>query len=414
MSIESTIDRTQVRELASFYRHYLLGDILPFWTQRTGDPEHPGHLHQFDRQGNPTGMDKYVWCQGRQTWMFAALCNQFERRDDWLALARRGRDLLVHHAHAGEGRFHYRLNRDGTVREDARSWFTDAFALSGLCEYALASGSDEDLPLIRTTFEAWDRHLHQPGFTEHHHFDLDPSLRYHGVPMILLGLTPSVRAVLGDKRIDVLAEEAMCRVLWGFAKDEHQVLFEVLDAEGHTLDTPKGQTINPGHALESMWFCLEEALHRNDPRAIDRAVQVTRWAYDNGLDREQGGLLAFTSPAGNAPPAEEPTSSFGETWDTKIWWVHGEALYALALAALTREDGELWQAFLDQHAYWQRVFADREYGEWYTYLDRDGTPRVDDKGTWVKSAFHLPRALMKLTLLLERYADAQVSATDQG
>ena len=44
----------------------------------------------------------------------------------------------------------------------------------------------------------------------------------------------------------------------------------------------------------------------------------------------------------------------------------------------------------------------RENGEWYCYLDRQGRPTVPDKGTWVKSAFHLPRALMKLILLFER------------
>lgn len=403
MPVESTIDPAQVRELAQFYRRYLLDDLIAFWTARTGDPEHPGHLHLFDRQGKVTGTDKYIWCQGRQTWMFAALYNQFEQRDDWLALARTGRDLLVHHAHAGDGRFHYLLARDGTVQDASRSWFTDTFALAGLCEYALATGSDEDLPLIRTTFESWFANLHRPGFTEHHHFQLDPNLRYHAIPMILLGLTPTVRALLRDKRIDALAEEALCRVLWCFAKDEHQVLFEVLDSSKGVLDTNQGQTINPGHALESMWFCLEEALHRKDRRAIDRAVQVTRWAYDNGLDREHGGLFAFTAPTGGRPPGDGPINDFGETWDTKIWWVHCEALYALALAALTADDADLWQAFLDQHAYWQRTFADREYGEWYAYLDRDGAPRVADKGTWIKSAFHIPRALMKLTLLLERH-----------
>lgn len=405
MAVESTINRTQVRELAAFYRRHLLDDIMAFWTQRTGDDKHPGHLHQFNREGELTATDKYVWCQGRQTWMFAALCNHLERRDDWLALARTGRDMLVQHAHAGGGRFHYHLERDGTVRDASRSWFTDTFALSGLCEYALASGSDEDMPLIETAFDTWARHYDDPAFAEHHHFQLDPKLRYHAIPMILLGLAPTARALLGAERIDPLAEDALNRVLWRFAKDEHELLFEVLDGEYNVIDTPKGQTINPGHVLESMWFCLEEAMYRQDQRAIDRAVQVTRWAYHNGLDREQGGLYAFTSPTGGPPPGEGPPNNFGENWDTKIWWVHSEALYVLALAALTRGDGELWQAFLDQHDYAQRVFADPEYGEWYCYMERDGSPRRLDKGTWVKSAFHIPRALMKLTLLLERHAD---------
>lgn len=396
------IDRAQVRELAGFYRKYLLDDVMAFWETRAADDQQPGHFHLFDRTGKHTGTDKYIWCQGRQTWMFANLYNDMEQRDNWLALARTGRDLLVNHAHAGNGRFHYRLHRDGSVADDSRSWFTDAFALIGLCEHAVASGSDEDLPLIQQTFDTFERNFHQPGFSEYHHFKIDPTLRYHGPSMIGVGMAPVLRKVLAEQRFKGFVDECLNRVLCQFAKDEHQVLFEVLDGDGTVLNTPAGQTINPGHTLESMWFCLEEARHRGDGAAADRAVEVTRWGYDNGLDPELGGLFAFTSPEGGMPTNGDQSTGWGERWDTKIWWVHSEAIYALALAALVKEDQGLWSRFLAQHEYWQRNFADREYGEWYAYLERDGTPRLTDKGTWVKSAFHIPRALAKLVLLLER------------
>ena len=398
------IDRNEIRELAGFYRRYMTDDIMAFWTARTADADHPGYLHLFDREGKLASTDKYVWCQGRQTYMFAELYTNFEQRDDWLALARRGRDLLVNHAHAGGGRFHYKLNRDGSVSEPHRSFFTDCFALSGLCAYATASGSDEDLPLIRETFDRIEQNLNDPDFVEFHHFSLDPALRYHGPRMISVGMAPLVRAVLGAQRVDPFAQQCLDAVLWEFAKDEHRVLFEVLGRDGSVLDTNAGRTINPGHALESMWFCLEEAMYRGDQRSIDRAVQITRWAYDNGLDREQGGVLAFTAPEGGMPPGGDSPNFIGESWDTKIWWVHSEAVYVLALAALVSGDETFWRDFLAQHDYWQRAFADTHYGEWYSYLMRDGTPRDTSKGSWVKSAFHIPRALMKLTLLLEKHA----------
>lgn len=397
-------DPDELRQLAGYYRRHLVDDVMGFWDARVADPDHPGHLHQFDRTGALAGTDKYVWCQGRQTYMYAALYAQLEPRDAWLALARRGRDVLVHHAHAGGGRFHYQLHRDGRVASSDRSWFTDAFALTGLCQHAEASGSDEDLPLIEQTFDALERHFHAPGFSEYHHFQLDPTLRYHAPAMVGVGMAPVLRAVLGPGRVDAFVEQCLKRVLWEFASDEHRVLFEVLDSEGRVLQTPAGLTVNPGHALESMWFCLEEAMHRGDERAVDRAVEVTRWAYDNGVDREHGGILAATDPTGQPPPPEARTEQFGAAWDTKIWWVHAEALYTLALAALARGDGGLWQAFLDQHAYARARFADPEHGEWYKYLERDGRPRDTSKGSWIKSAFHIPRALLKLTRLLEHRA----------
>ena len=397
------IDRAHVSELARFYRHYLTADVLAFWESRVADADGPGHLHLFDRRGELAGTDKYVWCQGRQTYMFGALYRELDARPQWLELARRGRDVLVNNAHAGSGRFHYQLDRDGNVVDASRSWLTDAFALMGLCEYAAASGRDDDRALIESTYEALERHFYEPSFDEFHHFQFEPDVRYHALPMIAVGVAPSVRAVLGEQRITAWVNACLKQILWTFAKDEHEVLFEAIGPDGEALHTDKGRTINPGHALESMWFCLEEGLHRGDETVIDRAGQVTAWAYENGLDREQGGLFAFTDPSGNMPPGGDRPNAFGEYWDTKIWWVHAEALYALALAALVKDDAAMWQRFLAQHDYWQRTLADRECGEWYAYLERDGQVRVGDKGTWIKSAFHIPRALMKLVQVLERY-----------
>ena len=79
-----------------------------------------------------------------------------------------------------------------------------------------------------------------------------------------------------------------------------------------------------------------------------------------------------------------------------------EALYALALAAVASGSNERFDRFLDLHAWCQAHFYDREYGEWYPELRRDGTPKLTDKGTLWKAAYHLPRALMLIALLFER------------
>ena len=41
------------------------------------------------------------------------------------------------------------------------------------------------------------------------------------------------------------------------------------------------------------------------------------------------------------------------------------------------------------------VFPDREYGEWYGYLHRDGTVAQPAKGNLFKGPFHVPRMMMK-------------------
>ena len=175
-------------------------------------------------------------------------------------------------------------------------------------------------------------------------------------------------------------------------------------ATGRSSTTTVGRRINPGHTMESMWFCMEEAIRRKDPDTVSRCVQVIDWAYEKGTDAEHGGLFNILDLTGREPGGYDPARSFNEAWDDKVWWVHSEALYALLLAAVHSGREDMYARFLSLHDWCQLHFHDAQHGEWYPYLHRDGTPKVTDKGTWIKAAFHVPRNLMQIMLLLEKAA----------
>jgi N-acylglucosamine 2-epimerase len=389
---------------AGYYRRHLLAEIMPFWEARTRDEVYGGYLTCFDRQGELTGTDKYACCQGQQVWMFSALYNKIELRHSWLDLARHGREFLVERAHAGNGRWYYLLDRQGNVVVPELSLLTDGFALLALCEYALASGSDEDLGLIRLALESYERNFLNPEFDQYHPLVLNPRYLHLGPHMLTINVTAVAAQVLGRERVRRLADFCLERVLHVFARNEYQVLFDTVGRDGGLIDTPEGRTTNLGHALGSMWLCLCEARQRGDQSSVDRFVQICEWMLGKGSDHERGGILAFVDPEGEEPCVPQVLRGFGETWDTKIWWVHAESLYTLALAAYLGQGDDLWQAFHNLHDYCHRYFYDAGCGEWYTYLYGDGTVKVGDKGSMFKSAFHIPRALMRLALLFEEAA----------
>jgi N-acylglucosamine 2-epimerase len=390
------------RALAALYRSQLVDDVVPFWEKRALDTVHGGLLHQFDRTGRLVGTDKNTWCEGRMVWMFSALYNAVEKRPAWLAMARAGRDFLVAHAYAGEGRWSYLLSRDGAVLSPERSFFTDAFVLTGLAEYARASGSDEDRDLIRMTFDQVTRNCERDGFDEFHHFHLDPRRLWHSVSMIGLHVSSVLAPLLGESRTRLLADACLQRILHVFARDDLRCLLESTGRDGAVLDDDAGRRINPGHTMESMWFCIEEALRRGDKGLVERCVQVIDWAWEKGHDPVNGGLFNILDRAGGVPKGYDPRASFNEAWDDKVWWVHSETLYALLLAATHTGREDLYQRFVGLHEWCQRFFHDPVHGEWYAYLHRDGSPKVMDKGTWIKAAFHVPRNLMQIMLLLEK------------
>ena len=168
------------------------------------------------------------------------------------------------------------------------------------------------------------------------------------------------------------------------------------------IDDEEGRVLNPGHALESMWFCIEEGKRRGDRAIIDRAVDIIDWMYQLGYDRQHGGIVSFLDASGAEPRQMDWHKETNMSWHDKVWWVHSESLYALALAAVESDRRDFFDRFLDLHAWCQEHFYDHDYGEWYPELYRDGRPKLTDKGTPWKAAYHLPRALMKLMQLFER------------
>ena len=89
-------------KLARQYESELLDNVLPFWLEKSQDKECGGYFTCLDRDGSVFDTDKFVWLQGREVWMFAFLCNELGKRDEWLECATLGAEFLKKHGHDGE------------------------------------------------------------------------------------------------------------------------------------------------------------------------------------------------------------------------------------------------------------------------------------------------------------------------
>jgi len=394
----------EILELCTFYRKHLLEDVMPFWETRTKDIEYGGYFTCFDREGNLTDTDKYIWFQGRQLWMFSALYNQIENDEKWLDFARHGRDFLVNYGYAGKGRWNYQLDRRGNVKEGTISIFSDLFVISGLAEYAIASGSDQDMELINEVFDKIERNVYNLNFKDIYHNIWDPRYKRHGLYMINLIVAPIVGLVLGRDRTKPLIDHCLEEILYVFAKDEHEALFETVGRDGSYIDDNQGRLIYPGHTMESCWACIEEGHRRNDRSIIDRALTISDWGYIHGFDQEYGGIFSYVDLASKEPKPTDWNKETGMSWNDKNFWVNAEALYLTALVSIERDSIDHFDHFFHQHNWCQENFFDPEYGEWYAELYRDGSIKLADKGTIWKAAYHVPRAIMLTYKAFEKYA----------
>jgi N-acylglucosamine 2-epimerase len=189
--------------------------------------------------------------------------------------------------------------------------------------------------------------------------------------------------------------------------------WEFRPADADATDSLLARHRTPGHLLELVWMLLhsgDEARHRGDvgetaPVALDRLASLARRALEIGEDRELGGILRYVDGAGGAPDgirsgSISPYEALVErTWDTKLWWVHVEALYAAVLLAHRTGAPELRHAARRIDEYVFRTFPDPGGAEWLQIRNRDGSPLDEVVALPVKDPFHIARSLVLLNRL---------------
>ncbi len=388
------MDKRRARELLRIYRDELLDKVMPFWLKYGVDRKHGGYYGGVERDGEVYDRDKYGLFQGRVAFMFSHLCNLWEKRQEWLEAAKQGVDFIKKHAFDVDGGMYFRLTEDGRPLHRSRAIFGESFAVMALAEYAKAAGDEEAAALAKDVYWRLVDRVRNSGTAQDNSYPENRPVVTHGVPMIMLNTTQMIRAALPDGDYQQVARENLDKILKLHYKPERGMVLETVGPAGEELDTPEGRCLNPGHMIESAWFVMREGEHLADQKVIEAGMSIARHAMRLGWDDKHGGLFSFLDAEGKTPQQPE--------WDMKLWWPHTEALYALLLATHHSREAGFMELFDKVHEWTFKYFPDREYGEWYGYLHRDGSVANDLKASTLKGCFHVPRALLYCVKLLER------------
>ena len=391
---------SRIREFRDFYYRELVCDIVPFWLEHGIDYEKGGLLDFLDRQGRPLSTDKGGWAQGRATWVFSALFNELEQRNEYLSAAKICADFTRDKVLAGpDGRAYFELDRDGRPLVLRRYLFSEAFAIIGLAEYSKASGDQSYLKNALATLDVYDRFRGklEPKINP----DLRP-MRSHSDTMIMINVFQILReadqehAALYTSRI----AERIQELFRYFIKPDLRALLEITGLDGEMTEGCEGRTLNPGHAIETSWFLMNEAKFTNNSELMSKAIDILSWSLERGWDSEFGGIYSFLDVEGRQPAQVE--------WDMKYWWPHCEALIATLMAYASTKDRHWERWFETIHDYTFSHFPDRVYGEWFGYLHRDGSIANTVKGNHYKVFFHIPRSMLKIIQLLNELTKEEV------
>ncbi|MBP6024637.1 AGE family epimerase/isomerase [Ferruginibacter sp.] len=373
----------ELQDLYNFYSNQLLNDTIPFWFPRSFDKECGGFLLMRDADGSLIDDDKAVWIQGRATWMLSTLYNTVEKKREWLDGAKLGYDFLNKHCFDTDGQMFFHVTRDGRPIRKRRYFFSETFYVIAAAAYAKASGDKEAANKARFVFGKCIEYTTTKGLLQPKFTNTRPS-KGIGVPMIMMNTAQQLRETIGDPSCDEWITKWIAEIENNFVKDDIECVMEQVAPDGSIIDHIDGRTLNPGHAMEGAWFILHEAKHRNnDKHLIDLGCRMLDYMWERGWDKEHGGILYFRDVY------NRPVQEYWQ--DMKFWWPHNEVIIATLLAYLMTGNDKYAEMHKQVHDYAYKHFHDRQHGEWFGYLHRDGTLAQSAKGNLYKGPFHLPR-----------------------
>ena len=388
--------KAYLRGLKDIYREETLSG-LDYWAEKGIDWDKRGIVTFLDREGNWYHDEKSGWFTGRSMYSFARGYNDVEKRDLWLKAALCIYDFHVAHQFAPDGRLYYNMSRDGVPKngeliagENATKYqaslHSESFAVMGLSELYRATGRDDVKETLIKVFNMQQFIYHNPDY-------VTTGAKSSGaeqpkVPlawlMSLLCSTQTIRQALPERSAEFTA------LIAGYIAE----IFKHYYSE--ELDTiMEAEIDNPGHNMELAWFMLAEGLYTKDKGLVTRCAKYVNDIYEYGWDHEYGGLYNTVNMF------KRPANSLN--WQIKTWWPQNEIEIGLLYAYIGTGDIAFLEKYRKVHEWVFAHFIDRDFGEWYTAVDRYGIPSIVNKGSHSKGPYHVYRSYYAIMDIIDAY-----------
>ena len=381
------------KALAEQYKSELLDKVIPFWLNKSQDLEYGGYFTCLERDGEIFDTDKFIWMQGREVWMFSSLYNKVEKKQEWLDCAIQGAEFLKKYGHDGNYNWYFSVDREGHPLVEPYNIFSYTFAVIAFGQLSIATGNQEYAEIAKKTFDIVLSKVDNPKGKWNKAAAGARSLKSFALPMILCNVALEIEPLLEPKFMEETINTCIHEVMDVFYRPELGLIVEHLSTDGELVDCFDGRLLNPGHAIEAMWFIMDLGKRLGRQDLIDKAVQIALNEAEHGWDEKYGGIFYFMDRLGR--PCQQLE------WDQKLWWVHIETLITMIKGYQLTGNPKCLEWFERVHDYVWTHFTDAEYPEWYGYLNRQGEVLLPLKGGKWKGCFHVPRGLFQCWQILE-------------
>jgi mannobiose 2-epimerase len=383
-------------------RKQLESQIMPYWHDTAIDREFGGYVLSDDAvKGRTFSNEKMIVTQSRLIWGFshAWVHGIRDSKRDYCAAAKQGyRFVMDHFLDREYGGYVWLTDRQGSIRNDRKILYGQAFVIYGLVEYYRAS---KDESALRTALDLHHllrkkaRDEHYGGWFEHFRKNWTPILTpERGANVEVPGLKSSNAHMhmmeAFSELYDVTRDADVQCSLEELIRINRDIFYPMDLAQSNSRrhrdwqkvkNDPESNAYSFGHNVEAAWVLIraERVLGREPTwKHLDAHL---KHALQFGFDHRFGGLL---------------TKGISNARDTrKIWWVQAEMLTALSWALQHRPDREHEDALEKLLNFLLTYMADPRDGIWLDTVATDGRPIRTGKAHMWKANYHDVRAIVK-------------------
>lgn len=384
------------------YVEHLYNDLIPFW-KKLKDDGHGGFYGFAGNNGIPdTEAPKGVILQSRILWFFSSSYMLFKDKDV-LGLADHAYRFLKECCLDKEyGGVYWSVNSDGTVCEDMKHTYCQAFAIYALSAYYRASKDREALELARALYKTIENKCRDNrGYLEAFNRDFSPA----GNDKL------SENGVMADRTMNTLLHVLECytELLYAeYSSDVADSVKEILNIfRTHVYDPgrkickvffdmdyrPIIDLESYGHDIEASWLINRACEILNDRKISEEMMPMV-----TGLS--EGALLHAVDISDHAMNNE---CENGVVDHKKVWWVQAEAVTGFYNAYTLTGNEDYLEASERIWDYIKAYVIDRKTGEWIENIYSDDSidrtqPLVHE---W-KCPYHNGRMCIEMIMRLEQ------------
>jgi mannobiose 2-epimerase len=394
-----------IQQFSQAVKNEMENNLITFWLEKSIDYEYGGFIGQISNDGSidpkaPRGLI----LNARILWTFSALY-RFRQDSRYLEMARRAYDYLeTYFWDRSYGGVFWQVDFQGHPLDEKKKIYGQAFYIYALAEYYQAFGNEPAIKLATKVYDLIENNSRDKtygGYIEvcnrdwsvaedlrlsEKDMDEKKSMNNH---LHLLEAYTNLYRIWPDARLRQRLTELIDIFDWRITDQASGHLNHFFDETWQ----PKSTNYTFGHDIEAGWLLCEAAEVLDDSNITSRAqrlaLRLARITLAEALD-EDGGLCY----EGRAGEVTDPN---------REWWPQAECVVGFLNAYELSGDRSFLEAARKAWLFIEKYFIDRENGEWFWRIDRNGLPdQAEPKVSQWKGPYHNVRTCLEATRRLAR------------